>query len=103
MPSRLQKGYAANRTRYLTQAYARKRALAVQRAEYLLESFRAHPCFDCGETAPLVPESDHTADDKSLCIAKGLRDDSWQCVRDEIAKCDDVCANCHRRRTARRG
>jgi hypothetical protein len=32
-----------------------------------------------------------------------LRTHSWQAVLDEITKCEVVCANCHRRRTAHRG
>jgi hypothetical protein len=62
------------------------------------EFFGEHPCVDCGETDPLVLEFDHLAD-KRFNIAKGMRDRSWQAVLDEIAKCDVVCANCHRRRT----
>jgi hypothetical protein len=57
---------------------------------------------DCGETDPLVLEFDHLGD-KSFNIAKGIRDHSWQSVLDEIRKCEVVCANCHRRRTALRG
>jgi len=34
---------------------------------------------------------------KDFMISKGLRDHSWQAVLDEIAKCNVVCANCHRR------
>ena len=64
--------------------------------------FRDHPCVDCGETDPIVLEFDHLGD-KSFCIGTGFRDRNWQSVLDEIAKCDVVCANCHRRRTARRG
>ena len=69
---------------------------------FLLEFFAANPCVDCGEIDPLVLEFDHLSD-KDFNIAKGIRDRNWQSVLDEIAKCDVVCANCHRRRTARRG
>jgi hypothetical protein len=49
-----------------------------------------------------VLEFDHLGD-KSFNIAKGLRDRGWDALIAEIAKCDVVCANCHRRRTAVRG
>ena len=67
----------------------------------MVEFFRAHPCQDCGETDPLVLEFDHRGA-KLFNIAQGLRDRNWQTVLDEIGKCDVVCANCHRRRTALR-
>jgi hypothetical protein len=76
--------------------------LAAERAAYLVEFFTTHPCSDCGETDPVVLEFDHLGD-KAFNIAKGLRDRSWKALIDEIAKCDIVCANCHRRRTAIRG
>ena len=79
----------------------RKQALAIERAEYLVDFFRQRSCVDCGEGDPLVLEFDHLAN-KKFNIAKGLRNRSWQAVLDEIAKCDVVCANCHRRRTALR-
>jgi hypothetical protein len=93
--------YAAHRERYIANALRRKRALAAERATYLVAFFRRRPCVDCGETDPLVLEFDHL-EEKSFGIAKGLRDHNWQSVLDEIAKCDVVCANCHRRRTAHR-
>jgi hypothetical protein len=94
--------YAANRPRYVSQALARKQALAAERAAFLIEFFRERPCADCGEADPVVLEFDHKTD-KLFNISKGLRDRSWQSVLDEIAKCEVVCANCHRRRTARKG
>jgi hypothetical protein len=94
--------YAANRERYITNAHRRKQAIALERAGHLVEFFRERPCVDCGETDPMVLEFDHLGD-KSFNIAKGLRTHSWQAVLDEIAKCEVVCANCHRRRTAHRG
>jgi hypothetical protein len=53
-------------------------------------------------TDPLVLEFDHLGH-KNFNIATGLRNRNWQSVLDEIATCDVVCANCHRRRTALRG
>jgi hypothetical protein len=97
-----QEHYAANRSRYIPQALARNRIVAAERAAYLIEFFRTRPCVDCGERDPLVLEFDHLGD-KIFNISKGVRDHSWASVLDEIAKCDVVCANCHRRRTARRG
>jgi len=97
-----QEHYAANRQRYIDNALRRKQQVAAERAAFLVEFFRSRPCADCGETDPMVLEFDHLAD-KAFGIAKGLRDRNWESVLNEIAKCDVVCANCHRRRTARRG
>jgi hypothetical protein len=94
--------YSANRQRYIDDAQRRKRALAAERAAYLVAFFESHPCVDCGENDPVVLEFDHVGD-KAFNISKGLRDRPWTAVLDEIGKCDVVCANCHRRRTARRG
>ncbi len=94
--------YAANKHVYIAKAHRRKQAIALERAGLLVEFFRKRPCVDCGESDPLVLEFDHLGE-KSFNIAKGLRSHSWQAVLDEIAKCEVVCANCHRRRTAHRG
>jgi hypothetical protein len=96
-----QEHYLANRQRYIDLAQQRKRAVAAERARYLIDFFRSHPCIDCGEDDPIVLEFDHL-EGKEFAIAKGLRDRNWQSVLDEMAKCEVVCANCHRRRTARR-
>lgn len=92
--------YCANRDRYIANADRRKRAIAAERAGLLVDFFADHPCVDCGETDPLVLEFDHLRD-KSFNIAKGLRTHNWEAILNEITKCEVVCANCHRRRTAR--
>ena len=93
--------YVANRQRYIDQAARSKRKLMLERTRYLFAYFEAHPCMDCGETDPVVLEFDHLRD-KSFNIGQDLARRAWKSVLDEIEKCEVVCANCHRRRTARR-
>ena len=92
--------YLANRQRYIDNAHRRTHAIALERARYIIGYFLTHPCVDCGETDPLVLEFDHLHS-KLFNISQALRDRNWQSILDEIAKCEVVCANCHRRRTAR--
>ena len=93
--------YEANKQRYIDQARVSKEAIRVERTRYLLEFFKEHPCVDCGETDPVVLEFDHLRD-KSFAIGTKLAHFAWQTILDEIEKCEVVCANCHRRRTAQR-
>ena len=95
--------YLAHKQRYVDQALARKQALRLKRTSYLLKYFASHPCVDCGEDDPVVLEFDHVnADDKSFDIGHSLPYRNWQSILEEIEKCEVVCANCHRRRTAHR-
>ena len=93
--------YLANRDRYVAQARDRKRALALERTTYLIDYFGSHPCIDCGESDPVVLEFDHLGE-KLFDIGQALPYRSWKSILEEIEKCVVVCANCHRRRTARR-
>ena len=93
--------YAANKQRYIDQAAAQKRRALLTRTRFLIEYFKEHPCCDCGEADPVVLEFDHLRD-KSFTISQKFRERAWQAILDEIEKCEVVCANCHRRRTARR-
>jgi hypothetical protein len=58
------------------------------------------PCMDCGvKYPPCVMDFDHVRGLKVSCLGW-----MWDAARDkvisEIAKCDLVCSNCHRLRTA---
>jgi hypothetical protein len=94
--------YAANRERYLALEAKRKRTRAEKRMSYLLEYFESHPCVDCGESDPLVLEFDHVRGQKEFDVGSELPDRNWESILEEIEKCEVVCSNCHRRRTARR-
>ena len=93
--------YAKNRQRYIDQAGDVKRRVTLERTCYLIEFFKSHPCVDCGEQDPVVLEFDHLRD-KQFAIGPALSKTSWKNILAEMKKCEVVCANCHRRRTARR-
>jgi uncharacterized OB-fold protein len=83
---------------------ARRRQKTKDRARAL----KAQPCADCGKLYPYyVMDFDHRpGETKSFGIAKYLSVESttssYAKLDAEMAKCDVVCANCHRERTYRR-
>jgi 5-methylcytosine-specific restriction endonuclease McrA len=80
---------------------ARKKIETDRKRVWVAQYFKDHPCVDCGETDLLVLEFDHLRD-KKFSISRLIQDGSQKRLEDEIAKCEVACANCHRRRTARR-
>ena len=68
---------------------------------YVAEYLRNNPCRDCGETNIIVLDFDHrNPKDKTCQVGKLL----YTCIpriQAEIEKCDVVCSNCHRIRTAK--
>ena len=72
-------------------------------ARYIQNYKETHPCTDCGDCFPYyVMDFDHLSD-KSFAISSYKNNtNSLERVREEIAKCELVCANCHRIRTYKR-
>jgi len=62
----------------------------------------AKACIDCGIEDRRVLEFDHIADDKDYNIADRAGTIPLKTLMKEIDKCEIVCANCHRIRTAER-
>lgn len=88
----------AHRRQSYAARLARQRALRGQ----VLDHLRHHPCVVCGEADPVVLEFDHL-DEKIASISVLMsRAATRSAVEAEIARCEVVCTNCHRRRTATR-
>lgn len=62
------------------------------------------PCADCGGRFPAVCMDFDHLDNKVLGVSQMVhRGYALEAILAEIAKCEVVCANCHRVRTATRG
>lgn len=94
--------YDRNRADYIARAMSEMR-MKREDALLLVHAYlREHPCADCGATDIVTLEFDHRDPTTKITeVAKMLGRRSWPVIAAEIAKCDVVCANCHRKRTAR--
>lgn len=59
-------------------------------------------CVDCRISDPVVLDFDHRVlEEKKYNISQMMPSHNWSVIKEEIDKCDAVCANCHRKRTAK--
>lgn len=93
------KFYANNREQVIAEVMQRQ-----SRIRDYVRSAKDRPCADCGECYPFyVMQFDHVRGTKEFNLARASQHGYGQVrVRDEIAKCDVVCANCHAIRTYER-
>lgn len=83
--------------------YIEKARLHRQKMRALVASLKASPCVDCGQTfPPCAMDFDHVRGGKVLGVASLVSLGSKERILAEIAKCELVCACCHRVRTQAR-
>jgi len=90
--------YASHRESEIERVRSRQRAAAV-----LLNKLRRVPCADCRRCfPPHMMDFDHRDPrTKSFALSGKVQLKSEETLLREVAKCDVVCANCHRVRTQR--
>jgi hypothetical protein len=65
-----------------------------------VEGVKSQPCKDCGVSyPPYLMDFDHRGDKIRNVSDMAHRSVGLETLKAEIAKCDVVCANCHRIRT----
>ena len=79
----------------------RKKLSRKQLRDLISDLKEGAPCMDCGEYYPhYVMEYDHRPDEEKYSnVSQLVKYGSTGLVLREIAKCDLLCANCHRERT----
>lgn len=92
----VKKHYYKNREYY----FAKSKAARARKRSFIQDA-KSKPCADCGVAYPYyVMQFDHLRD-KIRSVANML-DMAWDTIKNEIAKCEVVCANCHAVRTYNR-
>ena len=93
---------------YGAKYYKENREWFKERNRKRKEEFRAYyqeaknkPCTDCGiQYHPICMEFDHRDPSTKLFnVSQPQNVSSLQKLKDELAKCDVVCSNCHKLRT----
>ena len=94
-----------NRAKHRQRLKRNKDANTLINRERIRELKELNPCTDCGNTyAPECMDFDHLPQFEkkaniALMVASGS---TWKLISQELAKCELVCANCHRVRTTQR-
>lgn len=80
--------------------YIRRNQEATRKRLYFMRQVKDVPCMDCNERYPhYVMDFDHRDPAVKLGNVSRMARISWKKLKEEITKCDVVCANCHRERT----
>jgi hypothetical protein len=79
----------------------RRHRLRWRRQARVLNAMRRVPCYDCGRRyPPWAMDFDHRpGETKRAVVTQMIGRSGLARIFAEAAKCDIVCANCHRRRT----
>jgi hypothetical protein len=98
--------YAKHRDKVIASAKKYSKLAKERIRVYINTHLKANPCVDCGEANIIVLEFDHIgeAGTKHFSISDATRHGySITKLKNEIAKCEVRCANCHRKKTYERG
>ena len=95
--------YPKTKEMYAQSRAERRAQMRLDNQKAMLLYLMGKSCSDCGHTDMRVLEFDHVRGEKKFNIGAVLGRESWVRIAKEIEKCEIVCANCHRIRTAERG
>jgi len=101
MKTRGRKYYHENRERQLPLALARRHRAYLEKREFTAKT-KNRPCIDCGVRYPYyVMDFDHKKGTVKVNDVAYMMTRNWSLkrIKEEILKCEVVCANCHRIRT----
>ena len=94
--------YRKNSSRHRKRVRENKKILKMQKTQFILNYLKEHPCVVCGELDPIVLEFDHLNKKTKYMNVSHMVSDAFGLdrIKEEIEKCQVLCANCHRRKSA---
>lgn len=94
--------YESNKSDYIARAKLKNKEIALA-INLLIQELKNVPCADCGQKFPYYAmDFDHVRGKKIESVSGLKKFHSISKIKKEIAKCEVVCANCHRIRTFNR-
>ena len=95
--------YKKDKDKYVARAKERNLAQKKKIYSFILSYLEDNPCVVCGEGDPVVLDFDHIDPKaKGFTISQGIRQrKKLEVIKKEMEKCQVLCANCHRRKTAK--
>ncbi|MDQ3709212.1 MAG: hypothetical protein M3387_07925 [Actinomycetota bacterium] len=95
--------YQRNRERHIRNVMVRRERQRHEQQALIMEA-KSWPCADCNRTyPPYVMDFDHVRGVKVANVSEMLGSETTKRLLVEIAKCEVVCANCHRERSYGKG
>ena len=96
--------YLKNKKSILEKSLINNQIYRKRNQEFIREYKKKYSCLDCGLFFHFsAMDFDHITEDKEWGIARMVNNAySLETIKKEIAKCELVCANCHRVRTYNR-
>ncbi len=95
---RIKDNYESNKERYIAKAKQSR-----DKAREIINELKNVPCMDCGgKFPPICMDFDHIHDNKEANVAHLVIRGNIQAALAEAAKCEIVCACCHRIRTSKK-
>ncbi len=91
--------YEQNKHKEIKRKTLHREISRIEAQRWVLEFLKTHPCAVCGETDPSVLQFDHLRD-KAYNISTLLVQGNLAKLKEEMLKCQVLCANDHARKTA---
>lgn len=93
----VKKHYINNKDKYKEKATKNNKVYINRNRDFILDYLKNHPCVDCGNNNPIVLDFDHVTNTKLKNISRmKIESFSLEKIKEEIAKCEVRCSNCHR-------